>query len=96
MVVVHAGAVASTAHPSLIHLHCCFLQYIQVIQGDKDFYGLWEAVLKALQVSTALVCLFVCLQFICSLLLQYWLLVAWVATHTSRCVASSACRARHG
>lgn len=27
------------------------MQYIEVIQGDKDFYGLWEAVLRALQAS---------------------------------------------
>ncbi len=27
------------------------LQYIEVIQSDKDFYGLWESVLKALQAS---------------------------------------------
>ncbi|EFN55517.1 hypothetical protein CHLNCDRAFT_133932 [Chlorella variabilis] len=25
------------------------LQYIEVVQGDKDFYGLWQAVLQALQ-----------------------------------------------
>jgi len=25
------------------------LQYIEVVQGDKDFYSLWQAVLQALQ-----------------------------------------------
>ncbi len=33
------------------------LQYIEVVQGDKDFYALWQAVLQALQVCVvAVVC----------------------------------------
>jgi hypothetical protein len=33
------------------------LQYIEVVQGDKDFYALWQAVLQALQVCVvAAVC----------------------------------------
>lgn len=41
-----AGRVAQNRAPSSLAM-----QYIEVIQGDKDFYGLWEAVLRALQAS---------------------------------------------